>query len=85
MTVRIVLVQEGPPGTIKLDGRLTGADVPELNLACQQIKGQLILDLSDLRSLDRQGASALRELRAKGAELTGLSPYARLLVEPGQA
>jgi ABC-type transporter Mla MlaB component len=82
MTLRIIRVEPGPPATIKLDGRLTVAEVVELRHACEEVKGQLRLDLTDLRSVDRQGVSVLRELQARGAELMGLSPYMRLLLEP---
>ena len=82
MTLRITLIRPSPSALIKLDGRLTGEDVPELCRVCRQVMGPMSLDLTDLRSVDRQGAGALRELKAKGAEFTGLSPYVRLLVEP---
>jgi hypothetical protein len=68
------------PTTLKLDGTLTGVEGPELQRACGGIKGRLTLDLTDLRSVDRQGAGVLRELRAQGAEIVGASPYIQLLL-----
>ena len=40
----------------------------------------LVLDLSDLRFADRRGVGTLRELRARGVTLVGLSPYLDLLL-----
>ncbi len=40
-----------------------------------------LLDLTDLQFAGREGVSVLRELRAQGAELTGTSPYLRLLLD----
>ncbi len=80
MTLRIVATGPSPPATVKLDGRLTGEEVPELRLVCAANQRQLVLDLTGLQSADREGVSALRELRAKGTDLVGLSPYLQLLL-----
>jgi ABC-type transporter Mla MlaB component len=68
------------PAKLKLDGALTGEEGPELRRACGGVKGRLALDLTDLRSVDRQGVGVLRELRAQGAEIVGASPYIELLL-----
>jgi len=65
---------------LKLDGRLTAEEVPELLRVCVGLTGPVVLDLSDLQSADREGVSALRQLRARGAELAGASPYLCLLL-----
>jgi ABC-type transporter Mla MlaB component len=80
MTLHISLV--GPDSTmgLKLDGRLTTEEVPELWRACAELTGQLTLDLTDLQFADRTGASVLRELKAHGAMFTGVSPYIELLI-----
>src|SRR6266542_724934 len=66
MTLRISEVGSGPGTSFKLDGRLTEG---------------VVLDLNDLHFADRQGVSALRELRAQGAKLTSVSPYLCLLLD----
>ncbi len=80
MTLRITAAGPDPPATVKIDGRLTGEETPELRRVCTGIKGWLVLDLTDLQSADREGISVLRELRAKGANLIGASPYVQLLL-----
>jgi len=47
---------------------------------CVGLTGPVVLDLSDLQFADREGVSALRQLRARGAELAGASPYLCLLL-----
>lgn len=83
MTLRIVATGLMPPVTVKLDGRLTGEEVPELRRVCEGVKERLVLDLSDLQSADRQGVSALKELWGQGAGLIGASPYVELLLGGG--
>lgn len=68
------------PERLKLDGELTGDEGPELRRVCAGVKGRLALDLTDLRSVDRQGAVVLRELLEQGAEMVGASPYIRILL-----
>jgi len=65
---------------LKLDGFLTGAETPALRRAWAGVTERLVLDLTDLRSADRQGVSVLRELRAQGAEIVGASPYIQILL-----
>jgi ABC-type transporter Mla MlaB component len=81
MTLRITPAGSGPSATLKVDGRLTSEEVAELRLACDRVEGRLILDLSGLQSADRQGVSVLQELRTKGAELIGASPYLQILLD----
>ncbi len=81
MTLRIVAIGPSPPATVKLDGRLTVDEVPELRRVCEGVRRRLTIDLTALQSADRQGVSLLRELRAKGADLGGASPYLQLLLD----
>ena len=71
------------PAAVKLDGRLTGEEVAELQGVCEGVAGRLVLDLTNLQFADRQAVGALRELRAHGAEITGASTYIRLLLDGG--
>jgi len=63
----------------KLDGRLTADEGPELLRVCAGLTGRVVRYL--IQFADRQGVRVLRELRAQGAELTGASPYLRLLLD----
>ncbi len=65
---------------LKLDGRLTSEVVPELRRVCAELKSKVVLDLTDLRFADHQGVSVLRELKAQGAQLIGVSHYLGLLL-----
>ncbi len=81
MTLRISPIGPNPVTRFKLDGRLTVEVVPELVRVSAELREQLVLDLTDLHFADRHGVNVLRELRAQGAELTGASPYLRLLLD----
>jgi len=81
MTLRISAAGSHATVRLKLDGRLTAEDVPGLLGTCAELEERLVLDLTDLQFADRPGVRALRELRARGAELTGASPYLRLLLD----
>ena len=56
-----------------------------LRRECRAAGTAVRLDLSGLRSADRDGIEVLRSLAAEGAELTGASPYVQLLLEQGTA
>lgn len=80
MTLRISSNWPGPTSRLKLDGRLTGQEVAELRRAYAGATGKVVLDLTDLQFADRQGVSVLREIRAQGAQLIGVSHYLALLL-----
>jgi len=80
MTLRISAIEADPAGRLKLAGRLTAEVVPELRRVCAELKANVVLDLTDLRFADRQGVSVLRELKAQGAQLIGVSHYLGLLL-----
>ena len=65
---------------IKLAGRLSAAQVPELLTACGDDTG-LELELTDLVSADAAGIEAIQRLRGKGATLVGVPGYIRLKLE----
>jgi len=80
MTILIAHLKHSGSQALKVDGHLTAEDTELLVHACGAVTGGLVLDLRDLRSADRRGVSALRDLRARGAIFTGLSPYLTLLL-----
>jgi anti-anti-sigma regulatory factor len=83
MAIRITATGDGEAQVLKVDGQLSADSGAELVRACEAVTGRLVLDLSDLRFADRRGVGMLRELRARGAVLQGLSPYLELLLGEG--
>ena len=65
---------------VRLAGRLSVAQVPELLGACAG-EGPLELNLTDLVSADMAGIEVLRRLRAKGATLVGMPQFLRLKLD----
>lgn len=61
---------------VRLAGRLTGAQVPDLLEVC--VKAALEVDLTELVSADCVGIDALQRLLSRGATLVGTSPYIQL-------
>ena len=73
----IGIVTEGDRQIVRLAGRLSVAQVPELLTACADRAG-IELDLSDLLSADASGIETLQRLRRKGATLSGTPGYIQL-------
>ena len=77
--LRISETSAGGPGTIlRLDGRLVGPWVTELEHACERTlaRGALTeLDLGGVEYLDRRGVSLLVELRSRGVALVAIPPF----------
>ncbi len=85
MTIRVTSRTDGTTTTICVEGRLKGTDVPDLRDMCESANAPWCLDLSGLRSADKDGIRALRSLLESGAELHGADPYVRqLLCEAGK-
>jgi anti-anti-sigma regulatory factor len=69
---------------LKLEGRLTGPWTIELDRVAGDSlggSGRLLLDLSGVMFVDGVGADLLRALRARGATLSGGSPYVTALLK----
>ncbi len=75
MTIRVSTEAGQTATTIRIEGRLTGADLPDVRATCESAKPPLRLDLSGLKSADTDGIRALRSLSETGAKLHGASPY----------
>ena len=85
MTVRVSSVTDGTTTTIRVEGRLTGADLPDLRDVYESANVPWCLDLSGLRSADTDAIRALRSLAESSVELHGSNPYIRhLLCEAGK-
>jgi hypothetical protein len=69
---------------VRLAGRLSAAQVPELLMACIADR-PLQLDLSDLISVDAPGIEALQGLRSQGATLVGTPGYIQLKLDTGSS
>ena len=66
--------------TIRIEGELTTASLPDVRAACESANPPLRLDLSGLRSADSDGIRALQLLAEAGAELHGANPYINQLL-----
>jgi anti-anti-sigma regulatory factor len=81
MELRIDIASEGPVTMVHLTGRLSGNTISQLKEACDQIKGAVVLELSNLRSVDTTGSGFIRTLVEKGTKLRGASPFIQLLLD----
>lgn len=76
----IGVVQESDRRLVRLAGRLSVAQVPELLGACAE-SAPVQLDLTDLVSADAAGIEALQRLRGQGATLSGAPGYIQLKLD----
>ena len=79
----IGVVTERARRVVRVAGRLSVAQVPELLRACSD-EGPLELDLSDLVSADMAGIEALQRVRGGGATLVGTPGYIQLKLDSGR-
>lgn len=64
--------------TLRLEGRIVGPWVAELQQVCQQMLEKdrgLTLDLAEIVFLDEAGINLLARLRSRGTELLNLTPF----------
>ena len=78
----IGVVTEADRRVVRLAGRLSVAQVPELLTACAD-GGRLEIDLTDLVSADTAGIEALQRVRRTGATLVGTPGYIQLKLDSG--
>ena len=76
----IGVVQEANRRLVRLAGRLSIAQVPELLGVCAEAR-PIDLDLTDLVSADAAGIEALQRLRDQGATLLGAPGYIQLKLD----
>jgi hypothetical protein len=74
VTVRITVDEANRRRVVRVEGRLTSAEVAELEGALGDDLTQAELRLENLRSTDSAGLAALRRLRDAGVVLSGLPP-----------
>ncbi len=80
MTIRVSTEAGETVTTIRIEGKLTSASVPDVRTACESVDPPVRLDLSGLFSADSDGIRALQSLSEAGAELHGASPYINQLL-----
>ena len=80
MTIRVTIKAGETATTIRIEERLTRADLPDVGLACDSANAPLRLDLSGLKSADIDGIQTLRSLSETGTALHSASPYIRQLL-----
>ena len=86
MSIRVSTETGETVTVIRIDGRLTSATVSDVRATCEAANQPFRLDLSGLRSADRDGIGALLSLSEAGVELRGANPYiSRLLLEAHEA
>jgi hypothetical protein len=78
MTLRITPVSSDEGRTVRLEGRLRGEEVRELEWSVEA--GVRALDLRDLSSADCEGLAALRRLRDRGIEIRNASHHLAMLL-----
>ena len=66
--------------TIRVEGRLTAEEVPELNAVLAYEGPARRIDLSGLNFADASGIERLQALLTEGAELIDASPYGQQLL-----
>lgn len=80
MPLRVTVSAREDLTVIRVDGRLTGDGVAELDRACGAARRPLVLDLTHLTTADGAGVVTLRRLAGEGTHLLGVSPYIALLL-----
>jgi hypothetical protein len=86
MTLQMVCRTVENESVIELHGWLSGAEVQEFQKACRAHMLPVRIDLENLAAASPDGILALKEQRARGALLSGASPYIELLLQgqPGE-
>ena len=74
VTVRITVIEGRPLRRLRIEGRLSGDAVGELEQLLGTDPSAACLELSELRSVDAAAAGLLRRLRARGFALHELPP-----------
>lgn len=81
MPCRIESRRQNDRVVLRLAGRLTEAQVPDLLEACATAGAPPRIELDELVSADAVGIDALSRVERLGAELVGLPEYIRLKLE----
>jgi anti-anti-sigma regulatory factor len=77
MVLRIEKVSDGPPMILRLSGRLQSEHVDQLKAQIEGSTHRVILDLEEVKLVDRNVVCFLGLCEATGVELSQCSPYIR--------
>lgn len=80
MECRLDVSREGGHAVVRIQGRLGGVAVRELERVCRDASAPLVLDLTHLMNADDCGVATVRRLVVDGAQVKGVSPYLSLLL-----
>lgn len=83
MTLRISTSTASGTRRIRVEGRLTGAALGELEHAIGDDPEAARLELDDLRSADAAALALLRRLRVEGVAMEGVPPHLAWRIEDG--
>jgi len=84
MDLRLTVSPEDGATVVHVDGRLSAHGVGDLESTVAGAAGPVVLDLSNLLSVDDAAVAALRSLTGRGVQLRGTSPYVSLLLHGDQ-
>ena len=80
MTLQIVCRAVEDETVVELHGWLSGPEIVEFQRACATGRSRRRIDLQNVVGASPEGIVALKEQRARGAQLSGASPYIELLL-----
>jgi hypothetical protein len=80
MECRIDVVNQGGSYVVRVAGRLTDVQVPDLLRVCAT-RRPLQLDLTQLDSANAVGIEALQRLQKTGAQIVGATHFIQLLLD----
>lgn len=78
------MTDDGRTIRLKVEGRVVGDWVPELDQVCGSClsqKKQVVLDFSDVTYIDRRGIEALKGIQGERVQIVGCSLLIRALLE----
>jgi hypothetical protein len=81
VTLKVGVVDHVGARTVALHGRLDVESLPAFAGIAAGLSPGMRCDLTELRSADDVGVVVLAELRGRGVELVGVSPYLELCLE----
>lgn len=81
MDIRIDIASKGPVDVVRVSGRLDMFSIQQLTDVCEPMEGNFTLDLSELIFADDSGIDVIRNLREKGADISGASAFIKLLID----
>jgi ABC-type transporter Mla MlaB component len=79
--LKVAVLDDAGPRTVVLHGRLDEESLPDFAGIAAALSPGMRCDLTDLKSADDTGVVALAQLRRRGIELVGASPYLEMCLE----